>query len=144
VAHAPIGFSALILGPHLEISDLTREALRGEGYLSREGQGPASLSAGGDFPQLWCGRLQLTDTLVVSSPSLAPWEGVIFPSGPAQMTMLPSAPLPPPHTAGLTAFLGPRTHTAFPCLLGFSWAWRRCLPPRHSGVPSPFEGLGAS
>lgn len=82
MAHAPIGFSALILGPHLEISDLTREALRGEGYLSREGQGPASLSAGGDFPQLWCGRLQLTDTLVVSSPSLAPWEGVIFPSGP--------------------------------------------------------------
>lgn len=98
MAHAPIGFSALILGPHLEISDLTREALRGEGYLSREGQGPASLSAGGDFPQLWCGRLQLTDTLVVSSPSLAPWEGVIFPSGPEQMTMLPSAPPPPsPH-----------------------------------------------
>ena len=30
MAHAPIGFSPLILGPHLEISDLTREALRGE------------------------------------------------------------------------------------------------------------------
>ena len=87
MAHAPIGFSALILGPHLEISDLTREALRGEGYLSREGQGPASLSAGGDFPQLWCGRLQLTDTLVVSSPSLAPWEGTLTPTSMASMEL---------------------------------------------------------
>ena len=50
MAHAPIGFSPLILGPHLEISDLTREALRGEGYLSREGQGPASSVCWGCFP----------------------------------------------------------------------------------------------
>lgn len=50
MAHALIGFSALILGPHLEISDLTREALRGEGYLSREGQGPAPSVCWGGFP----------------------------------------------------------------------------------------------
>lgn len=43
MAHAPIRFSTLILGPHLEISDLTREALREEGYLSWEGAGPSSL-----------------------------------------------------------------------------------------------------